>query len=92
MSVALILLLFACMIGTLFSWMHQRKWKLLRTVHGQESYYAIIGKLKNKGILYKTKIPVHFGGRGFNDTTQYDIYIKKEEEHAAVEALHEHLT
>ncbi|RJS62568.1 hypothetical protein CJ483_12595 [Bacillus sp. PK3_68] len=73
----------------IFSMNSNRKWKLVRTVHGHESYYMVVGKLKSNGVSYKTKTPINFGHRSFSDNTQYDIYVKKEEEHKAITALRE---
>jgi hypothetical protein len=49
----------------------------------------IIAKLNAAGVKYKTKSPVSTRGDArFNDQTQYDIFVKKEEEHMAHAALH----
>jgi hypothetical protein len=66
-----------------------RKWKLIYSAFGYEHYFRIIGKLKSEGVGYKTKTPMNFNNSDnrFNDNTQYDIYVKKEEEHLAHRAL-----
>ncbi|KQL39317.1 hypothetical protein AN960_10175 [Bacillus sp. FJAT-25509] len=65
-----------------------RKWKLIYTTHGYQNYFMIIGKLKKNGIEYKTKLPMNFSGRRFNENTQYDIYVKKDLEHLALQSLY----
>lgn len=90
MTISLIILMSVFVGGAALSFIHHRKWKLVRSVHGHESYYIVVGKLKNNGVSYKTKTPINFGHRGFNDNTQYDIYVKKEDEHIALTALREH--
>ncbi|HEY9577810.1 MAG TPA: hypothetical protein VIR64_09065 [Pseudobacillus sp.] len=84
MLIAILIVAFA------LNFIRNRKWKLLRTVHGHESYYAVVGKLRNHGVPYKIRTPITFGGRSFHDNTQYDIYVKEEDEHMAVAALREH--
>lgn len=65
-----------------------RKWKLLHTTFGHENYYKAVAKLKSAGVKYKTKTPLNVNNRErFNDNTQYDIYVKKEDEHLAQRAM-----
>ncbi len=66
-----------------------RKWKLIYTTNGYQNYFKIIGKLKKNGIEYKTKLPMNFSGRRFNENTQYDIYVKKDLEHLALQSLYQ---
>lgn len=68
-----------------------RNWKLIYTTFGNEEYFKIISKLKDAGIKYKVVTP--FRGMDtrnvrFIDNTQYDIYVKKEDEHKAIGAFH----
>jgi hypothetical protein len=66
-----------------------RNWKLLYTAFGSENYFKVIGKLKSAGIKHKTKSRVNLGHENnFKDFTQYDIYVKKEDEHKTQTALH----
>ena len=69
-----------------------RNWKLIYTTFGNEQYFKIIGKLNTAGIKYKSVTPYSFDNRNnqFIDQTQYDIYVKKEVEHLAVQAIHNH--
>ncbi|UPM52927.1 hypothetical protein [Gottfriedia acidiceleris] len=66
-----------------------RKWKLIYTTYGYQNYFTMIGKLKKNGIEYKTKLPMSFNGRRFNENTQYDIYVKKDLEHLALQSFYE---
>ncbi|MFF2879244.1 hypothetical protein ACFVR2_23420 [Gottfriedia sp. NPDC057991] len=66
-----------------------QKWKLIYTTYGYQNYFMIIGKLKKNGIEYKTKLPMNFSGRRFNENTQYDIYVKKDLEHLALQSLYQ---
>ncbi|MFC4799549.1 hypothetical protein ACFPA1_09280 [Neobacillus sp. GCM10023253] len=78
--------IFISLIQTLWNW----NWKLIYTAYGNEEYFKIIAILKTEGIKLKIETPY----RGidsritrFKDNTQYDIYVKKDEEHLAVKAL-----
>lgn len=88
-TVGLLVLIF---IGiTLGRILYYRNWTLIYSAFGNEEYFFIIAKLKAEGIKYRTSIPNRgFGDRlnRFKDATQYDIYVKKEEEHIAINALH----
>jgi protein associated with RNAse G/E len=67
-----------------------RNWKLISTTFGNEEYFRIIAKLKTEGIRYKTDSPNRFSTHRterFKGITQYDIYVKKEEERKAIRAL-----
>jgi hypothetical protein len=64
-----------------------RKWKCIYTAYGSEDYYRVVGKLKSKGVKFKTKIPMNARLFRYNDNTQYDIYVKKEFEDKALNAL-----
>lgn len=66
-----------------------RNWRLIYTAYGYQNYFTIIGKLKNNGISYKTKLPMNVRVARFHDNKQYDIYVKKELEHRAVEAINQ---
>ncbi|WP_088068208.1 hypothetical protein [Gottfriedia luciferensis] len=65
-----------------------RKWKLIYTAFGYQNYFLIIGKLRKEGIQYKTKLPMNLRSRVFNENTQYDIYVKKDVEHEALQSLY----
>ncbi|MFB7139407.1 hypothetical protein ACFCYN_07135 [Gottfriedia sp. NPDC056225] len=67
-----------------------RKWKLIYTTFGYQNYFLIIGKLKKNGIEYKTKVPMNLRNRRqFDENTQYDIYVKKDSEHEALQSLYQ---
>lgn len=83
------LLLFLGIIS-IFQILVNRNWKCIYTAYGYQEYFKIIGQLKQKGVSYKTKIPINLRVGRFYDNinTQYDIYVKKELEYKAVEALY----
>ncbi|ANX11752.1 hypothetical protein ABE41_007000 [Fictibacillus arsenicus] len=61
-----------------------QNWKLYYTAFGQENYFKVVSQLQSDGIKYKVKVPLQFDReRSFNDNTQYDIYVKKDEVHRA---------
>lgn len=67
------------------------KKKLIYTAFGNEEYFRIVGRLKSFGVKYSTKTNIDFT-RSRNITTsrftQYDIYVREEDEHKAIEAIH----
>jgi hypothetical protein len=70
---------------------YNRNWALIYTAYGNEKYFSIIAKLKAEGVKFRINIPNRgFDNRvdRFKDNTQYDIYVKKDEEHIAVKALY----
>lgn len=77
-------------IGSLIQRYRYRKFKLIYTAFGQENYFNILSKLNSAGVPYKVKVPMQGMGareRPIVDNTQYDIFVKKEEEHRAGDAL-----
>jgi len=86
---ALFVLILFTLIILFVQLMVNRKWKLIYTAFGYNSYFTIAAKLKNAGVKYKTKTPLNFSdAERFKDNTQYDIYVKKGEEHLVYAALH----
>jgi hypothetical protein len=84
-----VLLSFFIILGIIRS-LRNRHWSLIWTAFGYEAYFKVMAKLKSEGITCKVETP----DRGlsnrtdrFKDNTQYDIYVKKEEEHKAIAAL-----
>jgi len=65
---------------------------LVYTAFGSESYFRAISKLQSHGVRYRTETfnnnynSSQFQGRV--DNTQYDIYVKPEDEHKAQQAIH----
>ncbi len=63
---------------------------LVYTAIGQEQYFQIVDRLASNGIKFSTKSP--FDIRSQNCYTQqnriYDIYVSKEDEGKAMEAIH----
>ncbi|MFP3392703.1 hypothetical protein [Brevibacillus sp. SIMBA_040] len=70
---------------------------LIYTAFGHEKYLQIVHKLRAAGVQFRTRTysqqgnqfgsPV-FGLFPRNDFTQYDIYVKKDDEHKAQMAIH----
>jgi hypothetical protein len=87
-----LLIAFAFIVIVVTVWPKFRKWKKVYTVFGYEQYFHVVGKLKAAGISYKSKTP--FDARKkhpfpVKDTTQYDIYVKNEQEHLALKVIHQ---
>jgi hypothetical protein len=75
-------------IGTFIHKYRYRNWTLIYTAFGHESFFNIVSKLKAGDVKYKVKTPIqNFGVRYYNDNTQYDIYVKKEDAHLAANAM-----
>lgn len=88
MTTTIIILAAIFLLYSVLKLYSNRKWTLFYTAFGHENYYKIVAKLNNAGVKYKTSTPVNFrGDAGFKDQTQYDIFVKKEEEHIAHSAL-----
>ncbi|KEO83997.1 hypothetical protein [Tumebacillus flagellatus] len=67
--------------------------KLVYTSFGSESYFKAVGKLQAAGIPYSTKTPGNLSALGSSsrlgpDMTQYDLYVKPQDEACALEAIH----
>jgi hypothetical protein len=85
---AVILLALLYLIISLLRYYLNRKWLLIYTAFGYENYFKEIAKLQNAGVKYKSKTPYNIRGEaGLKDITQYNIYVKKEDEHLAHQAL-----
>jgi len=81
------------MLIDLLYFIFSKKKCLVYTAFGSSDYSKVIGKLQNSGIPYRTRIISnnssrhnHYVGRTIN--TQYDIFVKKEDEHRALNAIH----
>ena len=65
-------------------------WRCIYTAFGNENYYKVVAKLERDGIQFKTKTPMNLGSGNFqnrHETTQYDVFVKKEQEHLAQRAI-----
>ncbi|MFE4142033.1 hypothetical protein ACFX4I_09140 [Peribacillus sp. YIM B13472] len=65
-------------------------WTCIYTAFGNENYFKVIAKLEREGIQFKTKTPMNSGSENFqnrHETIQYDVFVKKEQEHIAQRAL-----
>lgn len=86
---ALFILLLLTFLISIVQIMYNRRWTLIYTAFGHEKYFAVAARLKHAGVKYQTKSPFNsrIDGR-FKDNTQYDIYVKKGQEHLAQSAIH----
>lgn len=76
------------LLVTLFS-----KYKcLVSTTFGSEEYFKVSGKLRSHGVPFRTRVynnSYHsYGNFGRVDNSQYDIYVKHEDEYRAQQAIH----
>ncbi len=70
--------------------------KLVYSCFGHEKYFAAVSKLSAAGINFRTRFINNnrtMGGHysfstAMDRTVQYDIYVKKEDEHKALQAIH----
>lgn len=63
---------------------------MIYTAFGNETYFKITGKLETSGIPYKSITPLSgfkAQSTSFKDMTQYDIYVRKDDEHLAREVI-----
>ncbi|WHY75167.1 hypothetical protein QNH20_13500 [Neobacillus sp. WH10] len=87
-QVLFVLILFTLIIS-IVKLMLNRKWTLIYTAFGYDTYFAIAAKLKSAGVKYKTITPLNFRDAVHSkDNTQYDVYVKKGEEHLVYPVLH----
>lgn len=85
-----VLLSFFIILGFIRSF-RNRHWSLIWTAFGYVDYFKVMGKLKREGITCKVETPdrgISTRTDRFKDNTQYDIYVKKEEERKAIAVLH----
>lgn len=66
---------------------------LVYSCFGNEKYFAIVNKLNNAGIKHTTRFinnnrSLRGHSTAMDRTIQYDIYVKKEDEHIALQAIH----
>ncbi|MET3288361.1 UNVERIFIED_CONTAM: hypothetical protein ABID98_000931 [Brevibacillus sp. OAP136] len=66
---------------------------LVHTVFGNEAYFRLTAKLQAHGVSYRTRSHPDFRSAGNqlvprSDFAQYDIYVKPEDEHRALAAIH----
>lgn len=68
------------------------------TAFGNDQYFQVSGKLRNAGIIFSIRTPNISRSRGrtlfgnlYDRSTQYDIYVKTEDEHRALQAIHSKL-
>lgn len=71
-----------------FSFVRERNWILIQSVIGHDNYFKIVSKLQGNGVKYMTKIsPDLSDGQVGNQFPQYDIYVKRDDEHKAYQAI-----
>jgi len=65
---------------------------LVYTAFGSENYFKAISKLQSHGVRYRTEtFNNNYNSSQFQsrvDNSQYDIYVKPEDEHRAQQAIH----
>jgi hypothetical protein len=61
--------------------------RLVFTAFDLSEYYDAVNKLKNHGVSYRSRITSYDKGTNRNDNSQYDIYVKKDEEYLAEKAI-----
>jgi hypothetical protein len=63
---------------------------LLFTSFNISEYYNAVNKLKQHGVSYRSRITSYDTGTRYsnrNDNSQYDIFVKKDDQHLAEKAL-----
>ncbi|EEG76711.1 hypothetical protein [Dethiobacter alkaliphilus] len=64
------------------------------TAFGNDDYFRVVDKLKGHGVSYQTDVKrdlrAHHarGNFGHVDTSQYDFYVREEDEEKAMQAIH----
>lgn len=63
---------------------------LIYTAIGKNQYFQIVDRLTTHGVKHWTKIQADLQGRDYfrEQNRIYDIYVKKEDEGKAIEAIH----
>ncbi|MFE4704543.1 hypothetical protein [Peribacillus simplex] len=86
--VGILVFVIACVVtAKLISYKY---WTCIYTAFGNENYFKVVAKLEREGIRFKTKTPMNLGSENFqnrHENTQYDVFVKKEQEHIAQMAL-----
>lgn len=80
------------LINSLIWFLFSRHRCLIYTAFGHEQYAKIVGKLQTHGVPYRTRMWFTNSSNSsweFVDYTQYDIYVKKEDEYKAQQAIHD---
>lgn len=76
---------------SLFRMLFSKHKHLVYTAFGHDKYFNIVSKLKAGGVSYRTEMERNPNSQtviGNNDYTQYDIYVKEEDQHKAQHAIH----
>lgn len=86
--IGILVFLLACAVtAKLISYKY---WTCIYTAFGTDNYFKVVAKLESEGIQFKTKTPMNLGSESFqnrHETTQYDVFVKKEQEHIGQRAL-----
>jgi hypothetical protein len=63
---------------------------LIYTSFGSEDYFRVVNKLTSHGVQFRTRTFNYHSSQHFGrvDHTQYDIYVRPEDEHKAQQAIH----
>ncbi|MBL0386457.1 hypothetical protein JJB07_07335 [Tumebacillus sp. ITR2] len=63
--------------------------KLVYSCVGHTTYFKVVGKLQGSGIPYRTKSSGGFSDFNMPELISYDIYVKREDEGRALQAIHD---
>lgn len=86
--IGILVLVIACIV--IVKLISYKYWTCIYTAFGNENYFKVIAKLEREGIQFKTKTPMNLGSENFqnrHETSQYDIFVKKEQKQIAQRAL-----
>jgi hypothetical protein len=75
------------LIMNIFMFLFSKHKRLVFTSFNPSEYYDAVNKLISHGVSYHSRITSHDRGTNRNDSTQYDIYVKKDEEYLAEKAI-----
>ncbi|MEH7084567.1 hypothetical protein V7139_17770 [Neobacillus drentensis] len=88
MKTAIASLVIVFLVFSFLKFYFNRKWKLFYTAFGSDNYFMVVAKLNAAGVKFKTNTLVNLRSDArFKDFTQYDIFVKEEDEHRAQAAL-----
>jgi hypothetical protein len=78
------------LIMNIFMFLFSKHKRLVFTSFNPSEYYDAVNKLIIHGVSYRSRITSHDRGTmssNRNDSTQYDIFVKKDEEYLAEKAI-----
>lgn len=77
-------------LANLLTWLLSNKEKLVYATFNMDDYFKVTGKLRGAKVKYRTAVYGESQTDGtYNDLNrEYKIYVKKDDEHLALEAIH----